>query len=267
VFARRTVRRRRNADAKDPNLDPETSIAYNAGADHRFHNNSVLSADIQETIVHGVFEQLTSIVPSALPNLCLAPQPAVEGIFFPANVAKLDVKSVVLKYTYAPLKGFGFNVEASAQSSILSGFTVSGGVPSLPANNVQVCGPGTTVGGATCIPYTQGYGQFTWVQPGGTFVGLGVQYLGKNNAYFSPPFAQVDFVARHPVTRNTEIQLSVQNLLNTNNYGAYLPLPGAGTPLVANTTVGNTIQQTSFPTALIPASPRYVRLVLKLHLQ
>ena len=107
---------------KNPNLNPETSIAYDVGADHRFSNNSVISADLQETIVHGVFEQLTSIgALGAEPNLCLAPQPSLEGIFFPANVAKLDVKSVTLKYAYAPMKGFGFNLSASAQSAILSG--------------------------------------------------------------------------------------------------------------------------------------------------
>jgi outer membrane receptor protein involved in Fe transport len=250
---------------KNPNLNPETSIAYAAGADHRFKNNSVISADVQETLVHGVFEQLTSVVPSTLPNLCLAPQPSLEGIFFPANVARLEVQSVTLKYVYAPAHGFGFNLAASAQSSILSGFTVAGGVPALPGNNVQICGPGTTVGASTCIPYLQGYAQFTWVQPG-TFVGLGVQYLGKNNAFFSPPFAQVDLVGRHAVTRNAELQLSVENLLNTNNYGAYLPIPNAGTPLVANAVVGNTIQQTSYPTPLIPAPPRYVRFSVNLHI-
>jgi len=257
---------------KNPDLDPETSIAYSAGVDHRFRNNSVISADVQETIVHGVFEQLTTeLAQPTLPNLCL-PTPALEGIYFPANVAKLDAKSVTLKYNYAPSKGFGFNLSASAQSSILSGltpnlFTPNSAIGSVPANGVQICGTGTTVGAATCVPYLQGYGQFTWGQPDGTFVGLGVLYLGKNNAYLQPPMALVDLVARRPISRSVELALSVENMFNTNNYGTYLPIPGAGTPLVSNTTNSSfsTIQQTSYPTALVPAPPRYVRLSLRVH--
>jgi hypothetical protein len=177
----------------------------------------------------------------------------------------LNAKSVNLKYSYAPPKGVGFNLAASAESSIISGFNAFN-ASLLPANNVQVCGPGTTVGTSTCIPYLQGYGQVTWTEPGSFFLALGAQYYGKNNAYFQPPFAQVDFVARRFLTKNATIQMSVQNLLNTNNYGLYLPIPNAGTPLITNTVVGNTLQQGSFATSLVPASPRYLRLDLELHI-
>ena len=141
---------------KNPNLNPETSIAYDVGADHKFSNASVLSVDLQSTVVHGVFEQLTTSVPSSNPNLCL-PTPALEGIYYPANVARLVAQSVNLKYAYAPPKGLGFNLAMAAESSVISGFTAAD-APQLPANNVQVCGPGTTVGASTCIPYLQGYG-------------------------------------------------------------------------------------------------------------
>jgi outer membrane receptor protein involved in Fe transport len=248
---------------KNPNLNPETSIAYDLGGDHRFGNNSVLSVDLQETVVHGVFEQLTSSLASGLPNICLS-TPALEGIYFPANVAQLVAKSVNLKYSYTPQSGLGYNIAASAQSSIISGFTAAD-APLLPANNSQVCGPGTTVGASTCIPYLQAYGQVTWSHRDDYFVGLGAQFYGKNNAYFQPPFTLVDLVARRNVSKNATLQLSVENLLNTNNFGAYLPIPGAGTPLVTNNVVGNSIQQGSFGTSLVPASPRYVRLDLRLH--
>lgn len=248
---------------KNPNLNPETSIAYDVGADHKFSSDSVLSIDLQNTVVHGVFEQLTTSVPSTNPNLCLA-TPALEGVYFPANVARLVAKSANLKYTFAPAKGLGFNLALSAESSIISGFTAAD-APLLPANDIQVCGSGTTVGTSTCIPYMQGYGQLTWQQPDGTFAALGAQYYGANNAWFQPPFYQVDLVARRPVSKNATLQLSVQNLLNTNNYGLYLPIPGAGVPLITNNVVGNTIQQGSFATSLVPASPRYVRMDLMIH--
>jgi outer membrane receptor protein involved in Fe transport len=257
---------------KNPALNPETAIAYTVGADHRMKGGAVVGLDLNETIVHGVFQQLTTAVPVAGCTPLYLNTPCLEGIYTPQNVAKLDQKSVTLKYEYAPVKGFGFNLHASATSAILSGltpnlFTPNSTVGSAPANNVQICGPGTTVGAATCIPYLQGYGQFTYAGGEGLFLGLGVQYLGKNNAYFQPPFALVDLTARKAVGKHLDVSLGVQNLLNTNNYGQYLPIPGAGTTLVSNTTNStfSNIQQVSFPTSLVPAPPRYVRVALTLH--
>ena len=256
---------------KNPALNPETAIAYSAGVDHRMSNGAVVGLDLNQTIVHGVFQQLTQTKLLGGTPLYLV-TPVTEGIYTPENVALLNTKSVTFKYVLSPLRGFGFNLQASATSSILSGltpnlFTPNSAVGSAPANGVQICGPGTTVGSSTCIPYLQGYGQFTYAGPQGLFLGLGVQYLGKNNAYFQPPFALVDLTARHNVGKHFDVSLGVQNLLNTNNYGQYLPIPGAGTTLVSNTTNASfsNIQQVSFPTSLVPAPPRYVRLAVTLH--
>jgi outer membrane receptor protein involved in Fe transport len=136
-------------------------------------------------------------------------------------------------------------------------------------NNVQVCGNGTTAPGiTTCIPYLQGYGQFTYAFKDGAFMGLGTQYFGKNNSYFSPPFAQVDFVARKPVTKNVELQLSIENALNTNTYGTGKAIPGAGVPIVA-ATVNSTftqVSQTTYPAeALISSFPRTFRIQIRIH--
>jgi hypothetical protein len=256
---------------KNPNLNPEHSIAYTLGGDVRLKNSQTVSLDLNQTVIHGVFEQLTSELILNTPNTINPGTPTIEGIFFPANVALLNNKSIILKYAYAPRYGFGFNLQAGANSSILSGLLPTNftpGAASVPANNVQICGNGVAAPGiATCIPYLQGYAQGTLTTPGGTFVGLGGLFLGKNNSYFQPPFWQVDFVARQAVSPNVEVQVSVQNLLNMNNYGAYLPIPGAGTPIVANTTNAafSSISQTSFTPSLVTAPPRTVRLQVRLH--
>ncbi len=270
---------------KNSQLNPETSIGYGLGADIRTKHAGIFSVDLAQTIVHNVFETLTQSVAlsNSVPDNCGIGTPALLGVFEPVNVAKLNAQSVILKYNYQPVKGFGFNVSATAESSILSGLgpqfftpTLPGATPvySVPANNVQICGNGTTAPGiATCIPYLQGYGQFTWAQPDGTFVGLGVNYQGKNNAYFQPPFALVDFVATRPVGKIVSMQLSVQNLLNTNNYGAYLPIaygttqPYPGVPLVGNTAnaTQTAISQGSFYPTVVPATARYVRLIFSVH--
>ena len=109
---------------KNPDLQPEYSIAYSLGADHRFSNRSVLSLDLQDTIVHNVFQQLTTTETTAA---------GVLGIFKPINVARLQAKLATLKYVYAPRRGFGFNIAATADSSILTGIpaTAYNSSPSL----------------------------------------------------------------------------------------------------------------------------------------
>jgi hypothetical protein len=246
---------------KNADLKPEVSIAYGAGIDKRFRNGSVLSLDLQTSVIHDVFEELSSSVPA---------NGGLEGIFAPINVAKLSTQLATLKYRYAPRRGFGYNAAVAAERSIVQGLPASlysVGSQSFPVNNVQICGNGVAAPGIpTCIPYLKGYGQMTYTWADGTFAALGLDYEGKNNAYYQPPFTQLDMTVRRPVTRNLEIQIGVQNLLNTNNYGTYLATPGAGTPIVAGTVdaAGNEVQ-TSFTPIRISAPPRIVRLSVRLH--
>jgi outer membrane receptor protein involved in Fe transport len=257
---------------KNPNLNPETSWAYSGGVDFRLPGNSLLSLDGVQTIVHGVFEQLTEAVPVTPAAPVIPSIPSLEGIFLPFNAANLNSKSLILKYTYAPRVGLGFNVSAAGNSVVVNGLTANlyaPGSAGLPVNGVQVCGNGTTAPGiTTCIPYLQGYGQFTYAFKDGAFAALGTQYFGKNNSYFSPPFAQVDLVARKPVRKFLDVQMSIANLLNTNTYGTGKAIPGAGVPLVAattNTTFTQISQTTYPPVALISAFPRTVYIQIRLH--
>jgi outer membrane receptor protein involved in Fe transport len=249
---------------KNPNLLPEYAMAYSVGADHRFHNGSIVTLDLQDTIVQNVFQQST-----ILETVPFQGSTGILGIFTPINVARLEAKLITLKYNYSPARGFGFNLAATADSSILGGIppAVFNANPGLPANNVQVCGGAAfTPGLATCIPYLKGYSQITYAWHGGGFAELGVDYEGKNNPYYQPPFAIVDFALKQPLTKQLELQVSVENLFNTNSFN-YLPAANAGTPVVGNlTTDGATIQQGSFSTYLIPAPTRTLRVQLRAHL-
>jgi hypothetical protein len=249
---------------KNPNLQPEYSEEYELGADHRFGRSSVISLDLQDTTVHDVFQQLTTQEATTVNGA-----PAILGIFTPINVARLQAKLVTLKYQHSPFRGFGYNVAVTADSSILNGIPASaynGSSPSLPSNNVQVCGNGEfTPGLATCIPYLKGYGQLNYTLNSGTFVGLGVDYEGKNNAYYQPPFAIVDLAYHEPFTKTLDFNLSVENLLNTNSYD-YLAAPNLGVPAVGDeSSNGKTIQQASYPTYRIPAATRTLRVSLRAH--
>jgi hypothetical protein len=246
---------------KTPGLLPEHSIAYSLGGDHKFGNGAVMSLDLSITTVHNVFQQLSQAY--TLPY-------GLEGVFTPENIASLQTKLATLKYVYAPARGFGYNFSLAADSSITNGVPASfmSDLPiTLPANGTQVCGTGLfTPGSATCIPYLKGYGQFNYTSKGKTFVALGVDYEGKNNAYYQPPFAIADLTVRQPFARIFDIQLSVQNLLNTNSF-SYLPAPNLGEPVTADySTDGKTVSQGSYPTYLIPAVTRTLRLEVRAHL-
>ncbi|HTJ25820.1 MAG TPA: TonB-dependent receptor [Candidatus Limnocylindria bacterium] len=246
---------------KNPSLEPEQSIAYGVGVDKRFANGSVLSFDLQDSVIHDVFEPLTQSV--AVPG-------GLEGIFYPINAARLDTQIATLQYRHAPLVGFGYNISAAGERSMVEGLppsVYSSGSQSFPVNNVQICGNGIAGPGIpTCIPYLKGYGQLTYTWNDGTYTALGVDYEGKNNAYFQPPFALVDFTLRRPIRKGLDFEMGVQNLLNTNNYGTYLSTVNAGTPIVAGSVDanGNEIQQ-SFTPIRISAPPRIVRVQLRLH--
>ena len=76
----------------------------------------------------------------------------------------------------------------------------------------------------------------------------------------------VDFTLRRPVTKNVEVEVGVENLLNTNNFGTYLATPGAGTPIVAGSVDANGNEiQTSFIPSRIAAPPRIIHLQIRFH--
>jgi outer membrane receptor protein involved in Fe transport len=241
---------------KNPNLEPEVNIAEGIGVDKRFGNSSVLSLDLQDSVIHNVFETVTTSVPLF---------GGLEGIFFPVNAARLHTDVATLRYNYSPRVGFGVNASVAANRSILSGVPLPVSGTQVPANNVQICGNGVAAPGiATCIPYLKGYGQLTYAAKGGTFLALGVEYEGKNNSYFQPPFGLVDFTFRRPVNHSVELVVGVENLLNTNGYSnaSYLATPNAGTPIVADGANG---AQTTFVPTLVSVVPRTVRVQVRIH--
>lgn len=249
---------------KNPRLSPEVSIAYALGADKQLGRNTVLSVDVVQTLIHNVFE--TILTGETDPS-----NPAVQlGLATPYNVAHLNSQLLKLKLNYAPPLGLGGNIAVAAERAIIEGIpgsVYSTEVAALPADNQQICGNGqVTPGIPTCLPYLKGYAQGTYAWAAGDFFALGIDYEGKNNSYFQKPFALVDASFRHPVSKNAEINISAENLLNTNVFSG-LPEPNAGAPLTADEqTATGGISQTSYLPTLLPVTPRTVHVSLRLHL-
>jgi hypothetical protein len=255
---------------KAPYLNPETASEFSLGMDARLARYGIFKIDLQSTQVHNVFEELTT--PTAVPWSEYGTVIPGVSVVQPTNAALLNVKIATLQYNFAPPTGFGYNASLAFEKSQVSGipnvFYAYG--PSLPANGQQTCGFGeATPGSVTCIPYMKGYFQLNYTLKDGTYAGLGADFEGKNNTYFQPPFLIMDFTIRRPVTKTLEAQLSVENLLNTNNFWN-LPMPNAGT----TTTTGSygayycgttTYCQTTSPSTLVPAPPRTFRFQLRYH--
>jgi len=255
---------------KNPSLNPEVSTAYDLGLDHRFKNGSVFSGDLDDTVIHSVFQDVVVGETVAFNSSCYA-APCILGVSSPINAALLHTEMATLRYRYTPRTGFGFNLSASATRAIVTGIPASalGGSASFPANGQQICGNGLSSATSTCLPYLKGYGQLTYTAKGGTYVGLGVDYEGENNSYFQPPFAQVDLTVRRPVTKTLEVLVSAENLLNTNNFNN-LAEPNGNVPVQAvnggvATVAGSSSGLTNYGSTLIPTSPRTVRVTLRLH--
>ena len=252
---------------KSPYLNPETATEFSLGSDLRFRNASILRVDLQNTNINNVFEQLVTPTAVVWPNTA-GPAATVQ----PTNAARLSVQSATLQYVHSPKQGLGYNASMVFERSVVKGIPLQfyGLHPSLPANDQQTCGFGqATPGSVTCIPYMKGYYQLTYGFRDGWWAGLGADFEGKNNVYFQPPFLQFDLTAKKELRNDLELQLSVQNLLNTNNYWN-LPMPNAGVTTTLGQAAGPpggplTYSETTLPSTLVPAPPRTLRMQIRWH--
>ncbi len=236
---------------KNPFLNPEVASEFDLGMD-RGIGGGVLSLDLSDIQIHNVFETIST--PST--------SPLYSFINEPVNVADLSVQQAALKYEYQPPVGLGFLVAGALTRSVVEGvpqsFYTSPTAYVQPANGVQQCSNG---GSETCIPYLKAYGSLQYITPGHTFFQLDADFEGKNNTYNQPPFVFFDFAVRQPVTPTIDVQLSAENVFNTDTY-SNLAEPNAGIPQIGESSKG----LGSILAPLIPAPPQIFRLDFEYHL-
>jgi hypothetical protein len=239
-------------NGKNPMLSPEKAYEADLGFDKRLGDGSILSLDLIDTQVRNVFESSSVQVNN----------PDYQVIYQPVNAAKLSSEMAMLTWRREPLVGWGYRLSLTADRSIPTGIPIPAtqSYYSIPANGVQQCSDG---GSAVCIPYLKGYGSLSYTFNDRTFAHIGVNYIGKNNTYFQPPFAIWDLTVRRPVPNSPiSVQASVYNLFDTNSFGG-LVTPNAGTPLVGENGQGQYGQYTqSVPFPIIPVAPRTLRVQL-----
>lgn len=236
---------------KNPFLNPEVATQLDIGTDRGFRGGGVLSLDLSEMQIHNVFETISTPVNS----------PLYSFINQPVNVADLSVESATVKYAYQPPVGLGYFAAAALTRSIVNGvpasFYTSPTAYVQPANGQQQCSNG---GSEVCIPYLKGYGQLDYTTPDHTYFQLDADFEGKNNTYNQPPFVVFNAAIRRPVNHVIDVQLSVENLFDTNTF-ANLPEPNAGVPQIGESSLG----LGSILSPLIPAPPQTIRLDFEYH--
>ncbi|HKU68395.1 MAG TPA: TonB-dependent receptor [Candidatus Baltobacteraceae bacterium] len=212
-------------NGKNPMLSPEKAYEADLGFDKRMWDGSILSLDLIDTQVHNVFENS---------SMAVTGQP-YSVIYEPLNAANLSSELAMLTWRREPLVGWGYRLSVTANRAVPTGIPLpmqdSSKKPlsyALPANGVQQCSDG---GSAVCVPYLKGYAALEYTFADRTFAHLGVNYQGKNNTYFQPPFAIWDLTLRRPIPKSPlSFQATVYNLFDTNNFGG-LVTPNAGTAL------------------------------------
>jgi hypothetical protein len=231
---------------KNPFMNPEVANEFDIGTDRALGNMGVLSLDLSDIQIHNVFETISTPSASVLYSF----------IDEPVNVADLSVQQAALRYDYQPPIGLGLFLTGALTRSVVSGvppeFFTSPTSYVQPANGVQQCSNG---GSETCIPYMKAYGALSYTTPDRTFFEFGADFEGKNNTYNLPPFVFFNFAVRRPVTQFFDVQLSAENVFNTDTY-SNLPEPNAGIPQIGESSTG--LGSISAP--LIPAPTQTFRL-------
>ena len=226
-----------------PNLLPETAFGYDVGADFRiFDASTVLSID---TYLENIFNQyLISAGGSGF--LDGTANDGTNGTFplfvtGPTNVARARLMGLEFSLTRAPAVGFGYIMSGALQQAypfdipcFVYGLPVStagclnpvGNLAEIPNINYLVPGGGTGVNtgqanvtgtARNSIPYSQGYGQFSYTTANGGRIWFGEQYYGNNNTYNQRAFSVASAGIVIPVPGNApkaRILFSVYNLFN-----------------------------------------------------
>jgi len=245
---------------KNPFLNPETATSIDLGMDKRFHNDAVLSFDLLGTNVRNVFE--TIITPTVGPIDPVKGTPEYSAVLQPVNLASLAARQFTATYGRTPALGLGYSLSGTLSSSIINGvpasFYTSPTALVQPANGQQQCSNG---GSEICLPYLKGFLHLQYIAPDRTYYALDGDFEGKNNTYNQPPFTIFSATVRRPVSKSLDVQLSVQNLLNTNVFFG-LPEYNLGVPQIGQSSTG----LGSILTPLIPAPARTFRLQFRWHI-
>ncbi|HTJ27758.1 MAG TPA: hypothetical protein VMA36_16500, partial [Candidatus Limnocylindria bacterium] len=194
---------------RNPNLRPETTVAYDLGADLRLRDGAILSGDLFDNTIHDVF--ITAKVPYTGPPI------AGGGTYFQSTTINGPLQrsyGLELGLARTPLVGFGYRGNLTLQRAFYDQLPQS----LYASQQLPIVNGKQLDGTPVVIPYASAYGELQYATRRGALLALGAHYVGANNAYFGPARVIADATLSVPAGRaRGALQLSVDNLFNADN--------------------------------------------------
>ena len=238
-------------------LKPETAFAYDIGGDARLPHGNILSVDLYMTNIWNQF--LTKITDTGT-TYTYNGTPYEVYTSTNGNLAQSRDQGVEVALHRDPAVGYGYTISGDLARAyaynLPPGFysTAAGGLETnlgvIPGINYISNGSGYNNISNKSEPYSMGYAEIHRRGSWGQFASLGLTYYGSNNMFNIPAYLVGHATIRQPVTKNTALQVSVDNLFGSNdlpyvlygvNSGAiYAPLATGQVGLKADVPYGPT---------------------------
>lgn len=241
------------------NLKPETSFAYDLGADIRVQHDTVISGDIYRTNLNGqIFSSVSYAGMNPMFNL---PIYAKEYL----NLGKSRFEGINLAVHHDVAKGFmwdfGLGLTRGYVVSVPNGFYNSSGAAcnfttGVNCTNTYIV-PYTNYDGKfqSTVPYANGRATIGYRWSPQWSVDIQPTYFGNNNAYFRPGFVEFDAHASVGLSKYVTLSATFRNItgIYDQNYATLY-----GTVTGAPTVVGAPYGLTELPygprTAIVTAN-------------
>lgn len=204
-------------------LRPETSFAYDLGADARLHTGDILSID---TYLTNIWNQFATSVSDTGTTY------TYQGVAYPVyvstneNLAQSRYQGVEVAFRHDPAVGYGYIVSgdlARAYAYNISGnfyLTAAGAYTTnlavVPGVNYYGNGSGYNGISNKSEAYSMAYAAIHRRGSRGQFAEFGLTYYGSNNTFNIPAYIVGSATYRQPIARDTAIQVSADNLFESN---------------------------------------------------
>lgn len=223
-------------------INPETAFGFDLGIDKRLQRDTIVSADVYETTLHGQF------LNSVFINGTYTPTSGInKGITAPLYISQAQnlgtsrYEGVELAIHKSPPRGVGYRLQGSLQRAyaynLPPGFYDTAAGPNttnlavIPNVNFQPSGDGYNGIANGRIPYAMGYGELNYRTKNAYYL-LGVTYFGNNNTYNEPAFGVVNASARWQIAKHTALQITGYNLSGAYSSRFFTLFGGIPVPLI-----------------------------------
>ena len=216
---------------KNPDLRPETTVAYNVGFDYRAHNGAVWSGDYFNNTIHDVFITNTALIPTPAQRAAVGVTNTYENTTLNGPLQRSY--GLEMSGRYQPEFGTGWYATLTLNRAYYDGFGQAfyqylsalaqhpaPAPPVVPGFSPFVNGKqlDNTGGFTGSIPYFKGA-----VEVSQTFRGnharfaLGDAFEGANNAVGGKGYGVMYANYNLPLSQGLSVLASAQNLLNFNS--------------------------------------------------